>query len=160
MKELTEQDALCRAAAYCAAAERCLAEVDGKLSLWGISGEGRERILTYLMKERYVDEARYVRSFINDKLHFNKWGRGKIVLGLKRKNVSASVYAPALDEIDEDDYLDVLRALLAAKRKTVKARNDYERNGKLIRFALGRGFEMDAIRRCLPDADDEDAFPD
>ena len=160
MKELTEEDACCRAEAYCAMAERCLSEVDGKLSAWGVSPGGRERILAHLMEERYLDEARYARSFIHDKLHFNKWGRGKIVLGLKRKSVPSSVYAPALEEIDEDDYLDILRTLLAAKRKTVKARNDYERNGKLIRFALGRGFEMDAIRRCLPAADDEDAFFD
>ena len=76
--------------------------------------------------------------------------------GLKLKKVPSAVYAGLLDELDEEEYLDGLRTLLAAKRKHVKARTDYERNGKLIRFALGRGYEMDAIRRCLPEADDDE----
>ena len=79
-----------------------------------------------------------------------------MAFSLKLKKVPSAVYAGLLDELDEEEYLDGLRTLLAAKRKHVKARTDYERNGKLIRFALGRGYEMDAIRRCLPEADDDE----
>jgi regulatory protein len=39
--------------------------------------------------------------------------------------------------------------LIAAKRRTVKADSDYELNCKLIRFAMGRGFDMDIIRKCI-----------
>lgn len=64
--------------------------------------------------------------------------------------MSPNVYEPLLDEvIDESDYLSGLRALLAAKRKTVRAANARELEGKLVRFALGRGFAMDDIRRCM-----------
>ena len=116
--------------------------------------DGRRAILS--SKERYIDEARYARFYIHDKSRFDKWGRNKIAQGLKLKKVPSAVYAGLLDELDEEEYLDGLRTLLAAKRKHVKARTDYERNGKLIRFALGRGYEMDAIRRCLPEADDDE----
>lgn len=159
MKELTEQEALCKAAAYCSAAEHCTSEVVEKLTAWGIDTDAQTRILNRLQQERYIDEARYARFYINDKFRFNKWGRNKIAQSLKLKRIPPAVYTEQLYAIDEEEYLDILRSLLASKRRTVKARNDYERNGKLIRYALGRGYEMEAIRRCLPEADD-DAFLD
>ena len=156
MKELTEEEALYKAAAYCSSAEHCRSEVIARLTAWGVDDGAQQRILERLVKERYIDEARYARFYIHDKSRFDKWGRNKIAQGLKLKKVPPAVYAGLLDELDEEEYLDGLRTLLAAKRKHVKARTDYERNGKLIRFALGRGYEMDAIRRCLPEADDDE----
>ena len=73
---------------------------------------------------------------------------------MRAKKIPASVYAVELEGIDEEDYLDILRSLLEAKRRDVKARNSYERDCKLIRFALGRGYEMEAIRRCLSVSDE------
>ena len=54
-----------------------------------------------------------------------------------------------LDEVDDEEYLSVLRPLLQQKRKSTKAQSDYELNQKLVRFALGRGFTYDVIRQCL-----------
>ena len=154
MKEITEQEALSKAAAYCSSAEHCTAEVVAKLDAWGIPAEGQARILARLVQEHYIDEARYARFYINDKFRFNKWGRNKIIQRLSAKKIPASVYAVELEGIDEEDYLDILRSLLEAKRRDVKARNSYERDCKLIRFALGRGYEMEAIRRCLSVSDE------
>lgn len=154
MKEITEQEALSKAAAYCSSAEHCTAEVVAKLNAWGIPAEGQARILARLVQEHYIDEARYARFYINDKFRFNKWGRNKIIQGLRAKKIPDSVYAVELEGIDEEDYLDILRSLLEAKRRDVKARNSYERDCKLIRFALGRGYEMEAIRRCLSVSDE------
>ena len=47
-----------------------------------------------------------------------------------------------LNEIDEEEYLSILRDLLASKRKSIHAKDDYELNGKLMRFAVSRGFEL------------------
>ena len=54
-----------------------------------------------------------------------------------------------IDSIDEDEYTAILEALIKAKLPSIKANSDYERNGKLIRFALSRGFEMDLICRLV-----------
>ncbi len=86
MKEITEQEALSKAAAYCSSAEHCTAEVVAKLDAWGIPAEGQARILARLVQEHYIDEARYARFYINDKFRFNKWGRNKIIQGLRAKN--------------------------------------------------------------------------
>lgn len=148
MKTWSEEEALCKAAAYCSRAERCSSDVSEKLDGWGVSPDGKRRILERLVAERYIDESRYCRFFIHDKLKCNKWGRHKIAQALWMKKIPSEISAPLLEEIDEEEYRSVLRSLLESKRRTLSARDEYEMNGKLIRFALGRGFEMDEIRRC------------
>ncbi len=159
MKELTETEACYKAEAYCSMAEHCLSEVVDKLESWGVEADARERILKQLVKERYIDEVRYCRFFIRDKYRFNKWGRIKIAQALRQKGISRQVSDSMWECIDEDEYREILQQLLDAKRKSVKARNAYELNGKLIRFAMSRGYEMDEIRRCLPN-DDTDEWLD
>lgn len=157
MTEMTETEALNRVAAYCSTAEHCRAEIAEKLQRWGIAFDAIERILNHLEQEKYLDEERYCRAFINDKYRFAKWGKVKIGQAFQLKKISPFVYRPFLEEIDEEEYLSNLQKLLAAKRKSVHAENEYELNGKLIRFALSRGFEMKDIRRCMdvPDENDE-----
>lgn len=157
MTEMTETEALNRVAAYCSTAEHCRAEIAEKLQRWGIAFDAIERILNRLEQEKYLDEERYCRAFINDKYRFAKWGKVKIGQAFQLKKISPFVYRPFLEEIDEEEYLFYLQKMLAAKRKSVHAENEYELNGKLIRFALSRGFEMKDIRRCMdiPDENDE-----
>ena len=154
MKELTESEALCKASAYCSVAERCVSEVKAKLMAWGVEEEAQTRILKCLVDERFIDEIRYCRSFIREKLRFNKWGKKKILQALWQKQIPAVVFEEGLGEIDEEEYLSLLRSLLAAKKRTLKADTEYERNGKLIRFAISRGFEMEVILRCVKMPDD------
>ena len=71
------------------------------------------------------------------------------------KHISDDIQQQVLDEIDEKEYLDVLRPLLKQKRKSIKAESDYELNQKLVRFALSRGFGFDIIRQCL-DVNEDD----
>ena len=61
-----------------------------------------------------------------------------------------------LGDIDDERFCEVLRPLLASKRRSTRAASDYELNGKLIRFAMGRGFTMQQIRQCLDNADVDD----
>lgn len=151
MKELTPTEAFNKAAAYCARSEHCISEVQEKLCTWGVDdAELCKTIITRLCDEQYIDEERYARCFVRDKFRFNRWGRIKIAQALRAKHIAASVCQTALEEIDEADYLQTLRELLTAKTRSIKAQNDYERNGKLIRFAIGRGYETEAICRCIP----------
>ena len=87
--------------------------------------------------------------FVRDKLKFNKWGRRKIEQALWAKRIDESVYRPFLDEVSIEEYSEILMPMLKAKRKSVKAASDYERDMKLIKYAMGRGFTMDVIKQCL-----------
>ena len=148
-KELTVQEARFKAEAYCSASEHCKFEVFSKLRQWGIAEESWESIVHHLEEERYIDEQRYACAFVRDKYRFNQWGRIKIIQALRMKQISSSCITEALEEIDEDEYLAVLISLLKRKARTIKASSDYERTGKLIRFAGGHGYEMDDVLCCM-----------
>ena len=148
-KEITEQEAYLQLAALCAQAEHCQQEMRDKMRRWELDETAQNRIVARLVKERYIDDERYARAFVKDKIRYNKWGRRKVQQALWLKHIDADIQQSVLDEIDEKEYLDVLRPLLKQKRKSIKAESDYELNQKLVRFALGRGFGFDIIRQCL-----------
>jgi len=148
-KEITEQEAYLRLTALCAQAEHCQQEMRDKMKRWEMTPEAQDRVIARLIKERYIDDERYARAFVKDKIRYNKWGRRKIQQGLWMKRIDDDIQQRILDEIDDEEYLNVLKPLLAQKRKSIKTQNDYELNQKLVRFALGRGFTFDIIRQCL-----------
>ena len=155
-KEMTEQEAFLQLATVCAQAEHCEKEMRDKLKRWEIDESAQNRIIQRLVNERYIDDERYARAFVKDKIRYNKWGRRKVEQGLWLKQIAPEIQQRVLDENDENEYLDVLRPLLRQKRKTIKAKSDYELNQKLVRFALGRGFTFDIIRQCLSYPSGED----
>ena len=155
MKEVTEQGAYLQLAQLCARAEHCQHEMLEKMRRWELSDEAQARVMARLVKERYVDDERYTRAFVRDKIRYNKWGRRKVEQALWQKRIDEVIRQQVLDEVDDEEYLSVLRPLLKQKRRSTKAASDYELNQKLVRFALGRGFTYDIIRQCL-DIDEED----
>ena len=160
-KEKTEEEAFLQLAALCANAEHCQYEMLEKMKRWELSEEAQARVLAQLIEERYVDDRRYARAFVKDKIRYNKWGRRKVQQGLWMKRIDKEIQDEVLDEIDEKEYLNVLKPLLKQKRKGIKANSDYELNQKLVRFAYGRGFTFDIIRQCLDVSNiDEDEFED
>ena len=154
MTQKTEQEAYLALAALCAQAEHCQWEMLEKMRRWELADEAQARVMARLVKERYVDDERFTRAFVKDKVRYNKWGRRKIEQALWQKHINEDIRQRVLDEVSDDEYLTVLRPLLKQKRKSTKAQNDYELNRKLMRFALGRGFTFDIIRQCI-EVDDE-----
>lgn len=156
MREYTEDELKYKAEAYCSSAERCPSEVEKKLQQWGGTTNVIESVMTSLFKERYLDTARYCRAFVRDKYRFNQWGRMKISQALRMKQLSSADIDEALSEIDEEEYFSLLDNLLKQKAKSIKASTQYERNAKLIRFAVGRGFLMDEILRLIKQVDENE----
>ena len=158
-KEMTEQEAFLQLAALCANAEHCQHEMLEKMRRWELSEAVQARVMARLVKERYVDDERYARAFVKDKIRYNKWGRRKVQQALWLKRIDDAIQQTVLDEISDEEYLKVLKPLLKQKSKSIRAESDYERNQKLVRFALGRGFTFDIIRQCLDTSDiDENEF--
>ncbi len=151
----SENDAYLTLAALCAQAEHCQWEMQEKMRRWELSEEEQARVMQRLIDERYVDDERYARAFVKDKVRYNKWGRRKVEQALWQKHIAEDIRQRTLDEISEEDYLAVLRPLLKQKRKSIKAANDYELNQKLARFAMSRGFTFDIISQCIHIDDEE-----
>jgi len=141
--------ALQRAMALCAGREICLSDIKQKLSAWGIESKDIVQIINHLTSEKFIDEKRYALAFVRDKFRQNKWGKLKIASALKMKNIAAGDISEALNSIDDDNYLEVLRSVIMNHRKTIKAKNQYDLKGKLLRFGLSKGFESHLIYDLL-----------
>ena len=126
---------------------------------WGVSDEDQAKVMARLIKEKYVDDERFAHAFVYDKIRYSKWGRRKVEQALWMKRIDEHISKSILDEVDDEEYLQILRPLLKQKSKSVTGRNEYERTMKLIKFALGRGFTMDIIKQCI-EVDNEDEFSD
>ena len=151
-KQISEAEALRKLGDLCARGEHCSGEMAEKLRKWGIAADAQERIIDKPIDYNYIDDERFTRSFVRDKIAFNKWGRRKIEQALWQKRIPQSISQPILDEIEPEEYLNVLRPLLKSKYPAIKAETDYERSIKLIKYAMGRGFTLDLIRQCIDDA--------
>ena len=153
---MTADEVLYKLAAKCSVSEQCLSDIEAKLAKYDLTEEEKTRILRHLVEEKYIDDGRYAEAYVRDKYRFNNWGRIKIAQGLRMKGIDRETIDTAMEAIDEAEYLDILRGLIQSKRRSTKGKNDYEVNGKLIRFATGRGFEFSAIRQCINNVDNND----
>jgi regulatory protein len=161
----TESEILAFLARYCSQAERCIDDVRKKIQSAGFTNDvayrtvdmemrtndAEKRIIDRLIKEKFIDERRFCRSFVNDKLKFNHWGRIKISFELKKRNIKSEIYSDAIDSIEEDKYISILNDLLKSKKRSTKGRSTQDVFQKLYRFASSRGFESPLIIKMLKD---------
>lgn len=145
MKELTEEQALAKAAALCSGSERCTEQIRGKLASWGIEPEQSEHIIEYLREERYIDDGRYCRAFCADKLRYNHWGRVKMRQALRLQGLRQQDIEQGLEALDEREYGEVLDEVIARKARTLHEADPYTLRQKLLRHAYSHGFEPDLI---------------
>ncbi|MGI6222495.1 MAG: regulatory protein RecX [Prevotella sp.] len=155
-KIITEKEALVKLSGLCVKAEHSSGEMLQKMRLWQLPDDVQQRVLRQLVDQKFVDDARYTRAFVADKIHNNGWGRRKIEQALRLKGVEERVFAPILDEVSDEEYLEQLRPLLKRKWKQISAATDYERSGKLIKFAMSRGYTLDIIRQCVDGVEEGD----
>ena len=146
---MTKEQIIAKLSASCARAEHCLDDMRRKMERWQVENDVQEEVLQYLVKEKYIDESRFARFFINDKIKYNRWGRKKVEQALFYKHIPREVYEPLLDDIVDNDYEEILQPLLRTKEKNIKYANDYEKRMKLIRFAMGRGYSYEQAVSCL-----------
>ena len=138
-----------KAATYASKCEHCESEVREKLLAWGGTNEESNEIIAYLIEERYIDNQRYAKSYAKDKFRFNHWGKYKISMMLRNKNIGNEEIEVALGEIDEEGYVERLEQMLRDKLRSIKYSSEYEKKGKLFKFAQSRGFESSAISKVI-----------
>jgi regulatory protein len=149
MENISEKKALERLTFLSAKSEQCGGDMIEKMRRWGLDEQAQARVMKYLQTNKYVDDRRFSQSFVSDKVRFSKWGRRKIEQTLRMKHVDEDDYREALDAVPDEDYLAVLRPMLKAKSRQIKAKSQYEAYMKLIKYAAGRGFDLPLIKKCL-----------
>lgn len=138
--------------ALCSQKEYNEAEIRGKLKFWGVEPEDIDPIIEELIREKFIDDLRFATAFARDKVRLNQWGRVKIRYMLSMERVKHSIVDQALAAIDEDQYTESLTELLQKKSRELRGEtNPHTKKQKLLKFAQGRGFEIDLTLRILKD---------
>jgi regulatory protein len=150
MKLSQEQKiAFSKAAFFCCQAEKCTSEIQEKLKFWGLNEDDSQAVIEELKTEKYIDDERFARAYVKDKFRFNHWGKQKIEFMLRAKKINQEILELAFEEIEDESYLDEIKRLLTEKAKSIKAKDQFDKRNKLMRFALGRGFESGKIYAAL-----------
>ncbi|CAD7811110.1 Regulatory protein RecX [Chryseobacterium aquaeductus] len=130
---------------YCVYQDRCHLEVEQKMREFVLIPEAKEEILLYLMKENYLNEERFTRSYIRGKFYIKHWGKIKIKITLKQKGITEKLITKCFDEINDDDYLNIIKKVYENYFSKLKGLQLYQRKSKTISYLLSRGFEYENI---------------
>ncbi|TXF77819.1 regulatory protein RecX [Chryseobacterium sp.] len=134
---------------YCVYQDRCHQEVEQKMRDFLLIPEAKEEILLYLLKENFLNEERFTRSYIRGKFYMKSWGRNKIRNHLKFKGISEKLINRCFDEIDEQDYDRTLEKIYQNHYLKQKGLKEYQKKSKTITYLIGRGFEYEEILRVM-----------
>jgi regulatory protein len=146
--------ALNKAMAICAAREMCNSDINQKLISWGIKSEDADKILIFLTQGKFIDEERFAVAFVKDKFRYNKWGKIKIGSALKMKRIPDEIIRKAFESINDEEYINLLKNIIDRHKRTVKAKNQFDLKGKLLRHCLGKGFESHLVYDLLNDLEE------
>ena len=152
-KPLTPDQVLDKMAKYCAYQERCVKDVKDKLKTFDISEEEKDKILEYLLENRFVNDERFAKAFVRGKVNQSGWGVNKIRFHLMQKGIAKELIDEAIGQTDEEVYRQRLIDILKTKSKTIKAANDFEKKRKLAAYAMQKGFEGVLVWEVLKSLD-------
>lgn len=130
---------------YCVYQDRSHLEVEQKMREFVLIPEAKEEILLYLIRENYLNEERFTRSYIRGKFNMKKWGRNKIKIHLKQKGITEKLIMKCMDEIDEEDYLDSMKNIWEKYCEKLKGLKDYQKKSKATSYLISRGYEYELL---------------
>jgi regulatory protein len=148
-KRLTPEQAWQKIKHFCAYQERCHFETKEKLFGFGLSKTDVETLISRLIEEDYLNEARFAAQFAGGHFRLKKWGRVKIVYALKQKKVSPLNIKSALKEIDEENYKAILMKLAEAKWKLLKHEQYLNRQAKTSQYLMNKGYEPTLVQETI-----------
>jgi regulatory protein len=138
-----------KARRYCAYQERCVFDLKKKLYEWKVRPDVSTRIINALEEENYLNEERFVRVFAGGKFRIKKWGRNKIIAELRSRKIPDLIIQIGLDEIDEHEYIRVLKETIEKKRSAMGEPRSVANKRKLFNFVLSRGFEKHLVLKYI-----------
>ena len=144
-KVKTPEQALAALMRLCARAEKSQEDARRLMRGWGLAERDAEGVLAKLVRDCFIDDARYAGAFVREKLRLSGWGEYKIRTALQHKGVSKERIDAALSQADRPAMGERLAQQLERKARTVKHASQYELKTKLIRYGLSLGYDYEAV---------------
>lgn len=140
-------EAIIKIESWCAYQDRCTFEVEQKLTSWNIPLEQQSEIIKYLLSNRFVDDKRFVESFISGKFKIKRWGKIKIKHHLIQKRIDKVSIQEGLKSIDLDAYLQTMKHLAQKKFLEKKVKDDlWAIRRRVSTYLASKGYESDLIQ--------------
>ncbi|MEP0710839.1 regulatory protein RecX [Algoriphagus sp.] len=148
-KSWSMEEAFEKLTTFCAYQERCPWEIRRKLYEKGIKDEQAEKLLAELTAEEYLDEERYARAFARGKFRLKKWGKNRIRMELKMREIAETLIKKGLNEIDPEEYYDTLLTRTEKKWESTQEPDFFKKKYKVTQYLMTKGFEMDLIKEAI-----------
>lgn len=156
------QIALKHAYRYLAKRDRTEAEVRAYLAKRETDPASLEAAIGELLELQYLDDARYVQRYVEDRRRLDGWGPVRITQGLRRIGIDPTLIAPAIAAVVEqspDDDVSLATDLVERRFNRRPLEDDKDRQ-KALRAVVSKGHSLDvayaAVRayeqRCADDA--------
>jgi len=149
---ITKQEAIARLMKLCSRAEKSSFEIELKLKTWGLQHQSEE-IVNLLRKENFLNDGRFVKAFVHDKIIINKWGRIKIKYYLLKSRIPGDIIEKELNSIDIQKYHKIITEELNRKKLSLNNLPSRRQKAKLFAFGNQRGYEMEYIRDFIEESD-------
>ncbi|EPR67168.1 regulatory protein RecX [Cyclobacterium qasimii] len=95
-----------------------------------------EKILQTLQDQDFINEKRFVESFVKGRFNLKRWGRIRIRQELKMRGIPNQLIQEGLELLAPEEYQDTLLHLAERKWKLTNEENLYKRKTKVVRFLV------------------------
>ena len=150
-KPITKEKALERLESLCSRSEQCQSDLIRKLINWGITSTDRKEIMETLIENRFVDDARFARSYASDKARFSAWGPNKIKAELIKRRIKANLISEALKNVEQATWKSGLLRCVSNKAKNLDltGEEEWDNRQKLFRYLISRGFPSSSVSKAI-----------
>jgi len=148
--EQTYQLAKQKAMHYCSYQERTIAAVRKKLLTWGLQDPvAADKLMQALQAENFLDEKRYIATFIQGRFAIKKWGKRKIYYALLKQGIGQVAIQEGLNAIEAHAYLHTIEQLIMQKNKSLATIEPALAQRKIIQYLVQKGYELELVQNIL-----------
>lgn len=117
-----------------------------------------EKVILQLKKENLINDERYIRCFIADKINLTTWGPYKIIRELSKIDMDEEIINNVMAEYDLKIFEEKIKKIILKKQKANKKDSLYVMKQKIERdlFELGYSREMISDNLSLTSVDEND----
>ena len=104
-----------------------------------------EEVIDKLIDNKYLDDDRFTKAFIKDKLNFTNWGDYKIKNELKRLGVNEEIIYNNMINIDDNIYYERINKIIDKDISTNKKYNGIKLKNKIYNHLLTLGYSKEKV---------------
>lgn len=113
------------------------------------SDDDIDNTINRLIEEGIINDEKYARAFINDKIHLSNMGPYKIKNELLKNGISEEIIDKYIDEIDQEEIRNKLERLIDKKINTIKNCSGSVLKYKIMNYFINEGYNKYDIEDIL-----------